>query len=188
MHVKLRSIGTIAISATLFIGAFANAANASPKLDDDQATYTMCVITLAPEPLTDAASRVNLADSRVASQTCAERSAQEGNLPSAAGQVPIIEFYQHPNYQGKRYRIDAPRPCSSPNGGWSIFNTRPLDLGYGAWGISSWRAYSQCWHTTIYHDRNLRGDSWSYAQGTWRAGSIGSGFNDHVFSVRTEYS
>jgi hypothetical protein len=178
---SLRLTGAIATSAALSIGVFAGTASASSVPAGGQAVHKYCEVKLAPV-------QPGQSVSRVVSRTCHEGTASSASPKrvSAAASYRIITLYQNTGYGGLGLEITGSQPCSS-SVYYKIADTNPADWGVGSWGISSWQAHSSCWHTTIYSGYNGTGSHWTYGQGVWEAGQIGSGFNDHVLSVWTRY-
>jgi len=173
----LRLAGAIATSAVLCLGVLAGTANASSNAGAGQVKHEYCVIQLAP-------LQPHQSVSRVISQTCSTLRFPAAS--PAAGQVPIITFYQFTNYQGNGEELTGPGTCAAGNS-YAFGDTRPIDNGAGNWGISSWQAHSSCWDTKIFYGYNFGTPSYQYAQGVWEAGQIGSPWNNHVWSAFVAY-
>lgn len=164
----------IAMSAALGISAFTSTANASSKPAGNQAKHEYCatlLATLQPHQTT----------SRVISQKCSDQHVPGTDRPVGfvvpVGGMRIWTGYQYTNYKGLHWSYWAKQPCD--NKGYKFTSRQD------GWGISSWQAHAGCWHTTIYYDIGQQGRSYSYRQGVWEAGQIGSGFDNHVWSVWT---
>jgi hypothetical protein len=157
------------------MGALAGTANASSNAAGGQVKHEYCVIQLAP-------LQPHQSVSRVIAHTCSTL-----RFPStAAGQVPIITFYQFTNYKGNGMELDGPGTCSAGNT-YAYGDTRPSDHGAGNWGASSWQAHSGCWSTKIFYGYNFGSPGYQYAQGVWEAGQIGSPWDNHVWSTVVAY-
>lgn len=175
--------GATAACALLSTAISAGAANASPESAGSQAKPEYCVVKIAPVQPHQSASRI-------VSRTCTTAPAKGSSLDpgaAAAGSYNIISFYQYTNYSGKQLLFTGSAPCS-PSNYYLISDTRPSDNGAGNWGANSWQAHSSCWHTGVYYGLNFGSPGYTYAQGVWEAGYIGSPWSNHVWSAATAYS
>jgi hypothetical protein len=187
---RLRLVAAAVVSMALAVPGTALAATsggptASPSSGQTvtSASGENCVVVVAPLQPHQTASRV-------ISRTCSDRPVKGSDLSlgsSAASLYPIIAFWQYTNYTGGRLLFEGTQPCSPSNGGYGFPDTRPPDYG-APWGASSWRAYSSCWHTTLYYGYEYGQPGYVYPQGVWEAGVIGSGLDNHVWSAYTSYT
>lgn len=175
---SMRLAAAVATSAVLGVGLFAGAASASSQPGRAGLKNESCVIRLAPNGTSHSADHI-------IGRTCA---ATPGALRPDSGIEPgyiIFTIYQYTNYQGQHLAFTAPDPCSASHS-WPVPDSRPADYGM-SWSASSWKASNSCWNTTLYYDENDSGSSYTYAQGVWEAGQIGSGFDNHVWSTLERY-
>jgi hypothetical protein len=163
------------------------------------AKSTYCVVEIAPLTRSEMSSLTNHESSRIISRSCSHQAAKVGFImpgsspthaasthaaSAAASSYPLWTGWQYTNYKGDGVQFKGPHECSL-TAGYAIADTRPYDNGAGSWGISSWKASSDCYHTTIYTDYEWGGSEYTYAQGVWEAGQIGSPWDNHVWSIYT---
>jgi hypothetical protein len=182
---KLITAGAIAASVALGSAVPAGAASATSAPAGGHAQREYCAIEIMPVQPGQPASRA-------VSRTCSDRHAKGSDLPlglpAASAHYDIITFYQFTNYQGNVLDFYSTAPCSASGSFYTIDDTRPSDNHAGSWGISSWQAHSNCWHTEIFYGYNLGTPGYLYAQGVWEAGYIGAPWDNHVWSAATGYS
>ena len=182
MRMSLRLAGAIAASAMLTLPTFfAVSANASSRSTAGH-TYEDCVVKLAPV-------QPHQRFSRVISHSCSyRRVAGSLAVPQATDPYAIITLYQYQYWTGASIQYDGgPGGCNSGQYQYYIDDSRPSAHGYGAWNAQSWMAHNSCWHTTIYYGIDFGNPAYTYAQGVWEAGQIGSPWNNHVYSIWTRY-
>ena len=185
MHISprmsLRLAGAIAASAMLTLPTFvAASANASSTSTAGRA-YEYCVIKIMPV-------QPHQRFSRIVSHSCSYRHAT-GSLavPQATDPSAIITLYQYQYWTGTMMQINSAVAGGCNAGEFFIADSRPSSRGWGNWNAQSWIAHNSCWHTTIYYGTNFGNPAYTYAQGVWEAGQIGSPWNNHVYSIWTRY-
>ncbi len=192
----------IIMAGTLLAAAAGMAVPAiSASAASTAAKSTYCVIKIAPLTRSETSSPTDHASSRIISRSCSHQPAKVGFImpdsspthtasthaaSAAASSYPLWTGFQYTNYKGDGVQFKGPYECSL-TAGYAIADTRPYDNGAGSWGISSWKASSDCWHTTIYTDYNWGGSAYTYAQGVWEAGQIGSPWGNHIWSIVTSW-
>lgn len=101
-------------------------------------------------------------------------------VTSSQGSTAIWTGYEYPDYKGRSWTFYADARCDA--------NGFAFDTSRIGWGIRSWKAHAGCWRTTVYYDSRPSGNlSYAYSQGWYEASQIGSGLDDHVWSVWTRY-
>jgi hypothetical protein len=188
MHISprtsLRLAGTIAATAVLAINSFATSANASARSTAVHA-YKDCILKILPV-------QPHQRFSRVVSSTCSVRyAAGTSNVPAVPQETDpyaVISLYSNQYWTGDIMQIDGVSGGCSSGVEYYIADSQPSSRGYGNWNIESWIAHNSCWHTTIYYGTNFGGPEYTYAQGVWEAGQIGSPWDQHVYSIWTRYS
>jgi hypothetical protein len=150
-----------------------------------------CVVKLAPLPRNQVPSRTNHVFSRVISRSCSDQPARAGFIQagtSAAAETPIWTEYSEQGIRGQYLQFQASVPCSgSGHPSYLIPDTFPSDYG-APWGAQSWLAQGGCWHTTIYTSTGGGGQSYTYAQGVYKANVIGAPWDKHIGSVFTGWT
>lgn len=197
MKHRLTMASCMLLAATALMIGPAMAASAAPSptrtasAAPAPAKHVYCVVTLAPLAPGQVPSPTNHVASRVTGRACSDQPARVGFQPQGSSAPPggylLITVYQYTNYQGSALQFRGTQPCNSSNGGFAIADTRPSDNGAGNWGASSWLASNNCWLTSLYYDYNWGGESYTYPQGVYEAGQIGSGLDNHVWSIYTRY-
>jgi hypothetical protein len=190
MHISprtwLRLAGTIAASAMLALATFATSANASARPTAGHA-YKYCLVKIMPV-------QPHQRFSRVVSRFCSnQKAAGSSYLPLGTPQgstAPnaIITLYQYQYWTGAFITFEGAVPGGCSDAQYAIEDSRPSAEGYGAWNAESWMAHNSCWYTTIYYNIEFGKPAYTYSQGVWEAGQIGSPWNNHVYSIWTSYN
>ena len=190
MHISprtsVRLAGAIAASAMLVLAMFATSANASARSTAGH-VYKYCLVKIMPV-------QPHQRFSRVVSRFCSDQKAAGSSyLPLGVPQgstdpYAVITLYQYQYWTGAFITFDGATPGGCSNGQYAIDDSRPSAEGYGAWNAQSWMAHNSCWYTSIFYDTEFEGREYTYAQGVWEAGQIGSPWNNHVYSIWTSYN
>lgn len=174
------------LAAFVFAFVPAISASAAPTAGGTANTGTSCVITLAPLQPGQVTSRV-ISRKCFTGTTADAKRALAPALAPAADKYKIMEIWEDQYYKGNFMYFNGPEPCSSSNGFYGLEDTNPENYGSVNWQGQSWEAGSFCWHTQIFYNTGYGLPSYTYKQGVYEAGVVGSGFNKHFWSMVTGY-